>query len=124
MRSCYVFGHGLPDWWERWYFLSEVGAASDADSDADGLSNYQEYLTGTDPLDPWSCFDILLLLNSVPRQVVLTWPSTSNRTYRIEVADDATHFRLFRQAIPATPPQNRETVSRVGEKQYFRTVAE
>ena len=47
---------GFPDWWERWYFLSETSASPHADSDADGMSNLQEYLTGTDPLDPASRF--------------------------------------------------------------------
>jgi hypothetical protein len=115
---------GLPDWWERWYFLSEVGAAKDADVDGDGMTNYQEYLTGTDPLNSASRFDMQILLDSVPRQVALTWPSFTNRTYRIEVSDDALQFRLQRAGIPGTPPQNRETVSMVGDKQYFRVVAE
>lgn len=117
-------GDGLPDWWERWYFLSEVGAAKDADADGDGMNNYQEYLTGTDPLDSASRFNMQILLDSVPRQFALTWPSNTNRTYRIEVSDDATQFRLQRAGILGTPPQNRETVSMVGDKQFFRVVAE
>ena len=117
-------GDGLPDWWERWYFLSETAASRDADSDGDGLSNYQEYLTGTDPTNPASCFNMRLLLDSGPRQVMLTWPSTTNRTYRIEVSEDTAQFRLHRQGIVATPPQNTENVSMAADKQYFRVVAE
>jgi hypothetical protein len=65
-----------------------------------------------------------LALDAIPRQAVLTWPSATNRTYRIEVSDDALNFRLHRMGIPATPPQNRETVSMFGDKQYFRVAAE
>jgi len=117
-------GDGLPDWWERWYFLSEVDASRDADADGDGMSNYQEYLTGTDPRNAGSRFDMHVLLDATPRQVAITWPSVTNRTYRIEVSDDARQFRPYRQGVPATPPQNREIVSMVGDKQYFRVAAE
>ncbi len=115
---------GLPDWWERWYFLSEVGAARDVDSDGDGMSNYQEYLVGTDPLNFSSRFDMHAVLDASPRQAILIWPSTSNRTYRIEVSDDLSTFHLHRQEIVATPPQNCETVAMERNKQYFRVLAE
>lgn len=117
-------GDGLPDWWERWYFLSEVEASCAADADGDGLSNYQEYLTGMDPVNAASRFDMHLALDAVPRQAVLTWPSATNCTYRIEVSDDLKTFRTLLTGVAATPPQNRQTVSMFGDKQYFRVVAE
>jgi hypothetical protein len=117
-------GDGLPDWWERWYFLSEVVASRTVDADGDGMSNYQEYLTGTDPVNAASRFDMQLAMDAIPRQAVLTWPSATNRTYRIEVSDDAMNFRFHRGGISATPPQNRETVSMIGDKQYYRVAAE
>lgn len=115
---------GLPDWWERWYFLSEISAEAGADTDGDGMNNYREYLTGTDPLDPRSRFDLRLVLDSVPGQAVLSWPSASNRTYRIEVSDGPAAFRLYRGGIAASPPQNTQTVSAIGDCQFFRVVAE
>ncbi len=42
--------NGLPDWWEMKYF-GHLGNDADADSDADGLTNMQEYENGTDPTD-------------------------------------------------------------------------
>jgi hypothetical protein len=44
-------GDGLPDWWETDHF-GDLSQNSQGDHDGDGLSNYQEYLQGTDPMDP------------------------------------------------------------------------
>lgn len=117
-------GDGLPDWWERWYFLSETAASRDADSDGDGMTNYQEYLTGTDPTNPASRFAMRAVLDSVPSQAAISWPSTTNRTYRIEVSSDLKSFQTLRPGILATPPQNTESVPVQGGKQFFRVVAE
>ena len=45
-------GDGLPDRWEQQYFGSATGANPTADSDGDGRSNLQEFLDGTNPLNP------------------------------------------------------------------------
>jgi len=39
---------GLPDLWELQWF-GDLSLAADADPDGDGLSNYNEYITGTNP---------------------------------------------------------------------------
>jgi hypothetical protein len=52
-------GDGIPDSWMIQHFGHPTGLASDHsraqdDADGDGMSNLQEYLGGTDPLDPQS----------------------------------------------------------------------
>ena len=53
-------GDGLPDSWELQYFSSvnDPQAAPNADPDGDGFNNLQEYLAGTNPLDPNSYLKI------------------------------------------------------------------
>lgn len=41
---------GLPDWWEKLYFGAITGAVASADTDADGLTNLEEYMYRTNPL--------------------------------------------------------------------------
>ena len=43
-------GNGLPDYWEQKYF-PQGGADPNADEDGDGITNLQEYRSGTDPTD-------------------------------------------------------------------------
>lgn len=43
---------GIPDWWENKYFPNPQACDPNADDDGDGLTNLEEYLARTDPLDP------------------------------------------------------------------------
>ena len=56
-------GDGIPDSWMLQNFGHPTGLAADHsraqdDPDGDGMSNLQEYLAGTNPLDPQSCLKL------------------------------------------------------------------
>ncbi len=42
----------LPDWWE-WRYFHSLAVDPNTDSDQDGYTNMQEYLNGSDPVDPF-----------------------------------------------------------------------
>ncbi|HXJ59478.1 MAG TPA: immunoglobulin domain-containing protein, partial [Verrucomicrobiae bacterium] len=82
------FDHdGLPDLYEQSIGLNTNNAADAfTDLDHDGVSNYQEYLAGTDPLDPLSYLRVdEEIENSL---TTILFPAGSNRTYTVEYTDD------------------------------------
>lgn len=117
-------GDGLPDWWERWHFLSETAASASADSDSDGQNNAIEYLTGFDPNNAVSRFDARLAIDSRSGGCALRWPSAEGRTYRIEASEDCKNWSPLLQNIAATPPENEYTAPVDAQHRFFRVVVE
>src|SRR6185437_5757825 len=72
---------GLPDAWEMQYFGTLAYGAND-DPDHDGLSNYQEYIAGTNPSNANSVLRVTEI-NAASGQVNLTWNSVAGKTYTI-----------------------------------------
>jgi len=79
-------GDGMPDIWETANDLSPTANDANDDYDGDGLSNLQEYLAGTDPLDS-SSYLRLDAVNS-PNGVRLTFRAVAGRSYRIQFRDE------------------------------------
>jgi hypothetical protein len=101
-------GDGLPDIWEDHYFPG-TGANPEDDADGDGVSNLDEYLAGTDPIDPDSLFAIVTVAFG-PEGNTIQWSSIEGRAYRILRADtlspDGSGFEIIQYGVAATPPLN------------------
>jgi hypothetical protein len=73
----------LPDDWEQANGLDSANSGDAlADADADGGSNLQEYLAGTNPRSASSA--LLLVATRSGDRIVLQFPSVAGRLYRIE----------------------------------------
>lgn len=64
-------GGGMPDAWQAAYFGS-IGQNSAGDFDGDGVSNLDEFLEGTDPIDPRSFNPRLRIQAALHGQVLAT----------------------------------------------------
>lgn len=77
---------GLPDDWERAYLLDNVQFTDISqinpgdDPDGDGLTNFQEFLAGTNPFDPSSLVEFEIV-NKRNGYVQLSFPAERGRSY-------------------------------------------
>jgi hypothetical protein len=69
--------------WLQSYGLPTAASATYADSDSDGMNNWQEWICGTDPTNSLSVLTMLAPSNSVSGLTV-NWQGVSNRTYFLE----------------------------------------
>jgi len=71
--------------WARQYGLPTDGSADYVDSDGDGMSNWQEFIAGTDPTNAAS---VLQMTSVVPEPglnwVVVKWQSVNTRNYYLQ----------------------------------------
>lgn len=96
---------GMPDTFEdRYGFDLNSDLDADIDSDHDGLSNYGEFLAGTDPRNPASAF----MVDAVPGAgVTVRWPSVPNRVYSVQRTINLdVPFGAAIGGLTSTPPVN------------------
>jgi hypothetical protein len=76
-------GDGLPDWWEIQYGLNP-NVSNSVPSDADGMTDYEEYIADTDPTNFLSFFPTAWLTN-LPGGVraIVVDPTSTARVYHI-----------------------------------------
>jgi CotH kinase protein/Lamin Tail Domain/Chitobiase/beta-hexosaminidase C-terminal domain/Immunoglobulin domain/Bacterial TSP3 repeat len=77
---------GLPDAWEAAYgFATNNAANATLDSDGDGMSNWQEYVAGTDPTNALSYLKIDSL--TAAGGATISFGTIANKTYTVHYTD-------------------------------------
>ena len=113
--------------WLAAHSLPSDGSADYADSDGDGMNNWQEYVAGTDPTDSNSFLSITAISNLPPSGVmgfVIQWSSITGKWYSLDRSTNLLSIPPFdfnvRSNIPSTPPLNTETDTTIqGQGPYF-----
>jgi hypothetical protein len=80
--------------WLKQYGLASNGSADFADSDGDGMNNWQEWLAGTDPTSNLSALK-MEAPSIESSQVALHWQSEPNRIYFIQKSTNLTATSRF-----------------------------
>ncbi|MBN1675367.1 MAG: right-handed parallel beta-helix repeat-containing protein [Kiritimatiellae bacterium] len=116
---------GVPDTWEQSFFGGPTNAEAEADSDGDTFSNWAEWLSGSDPTNGASVFQISDADAPVTQGLtILRWPSISNRVYSVEFTTNLVTdpFAPLVTNLVATPAENvyTDTVHGAEETLFYR----
>ena len=89
-------GNGISDSWEKYYFGSAPASRTQStDTDGDGMSDYAEFIAGTNPTNADSKLVFLSAAFQTNKLFQLQWAAIPGRLYQVEAATLLT---------PATPP--------------------
>jgi hypothetical protein len=113
--------NGIPDDWEMRWFGAITNVSAATDSDGDGLNDYCEYLSGTDPLDPFSCIALFVTAPSLPS---FSWYGASNAIYDVLRATDLNGvFTPLATNLPSILPITDFTdFSATGQVYFYRVL--
>jgi hypothetical protein len=90
------------------------------DTDGDGLNDREEFLAGTDPSDPESCFRLSGVFRQEEGSFVLSWNPVEGRTYRIfKMMDFFKTPVLIQNGIAYPQSSYTDTVNFVEQPQGF-----
>ena len=100
---------GMDDPWESDHglHLHDPPHAS-ADHDADGMSNHQEYMAGTDPSDATSYLKVDRI--AVSGEARIEFQAAANTTYTVQYKERAEATEWHKLADVAASPESRKVV--------------
>jgi subtilisin family serine protease len=79
--------NGISDAWEKYYFGSVAASRTQlTDSDGDGMSDYAEFIAGTNPTNPASKLVLLSATLQTNKHFQLQWAAIPGRLYQVEAS--------------------------------------
>ena len=109
--------------WAQYSYIPFGTSITNADTDGDASTDYEEFVAGTDPLNAIQCFQITNLYPIVSNNFLLSWYSVEDRFYSIESSTNLmSGFDVIVSNISATPPVNTYSVGLTNVPTYFRIV--
>lgn len=117
--------NGIPDAYELEKFgVLDFTRHQDTDTDQDGLSDWAEFIAGTDPVNPPPPFRLTARPSGL-NLIQLSWPSVPNHTYRVHASSNAVVWLPVSDWLAATGTNTTYTLatSTNGTTRFFRVEA-
>ncbi|MBP9900175.1 MAG: S8 family serine peptidase [Verrucomicrobia bacterium] len=117
--------NAIPDGWEVQQFGTLTAQRTPTtDTDGDGLSDWAEFVAGTDPNNPPPPFR-LTAQRFGGNFVQLSWPSVTNHSYRIHASSNAVSWSPFSDWFSAMAPNTSYLLATTtnGAAKFFRVEA-
>jgi hypothetical protein len=114
--------NGISDAWENYYFGSAgTNRTQFTDSDGDGMSDYAEFIAGTNPTNAASRFIFLSAAVQTNRLVQLQWAAVPGRLYQLENSTDLVNWTPLTGWLQASASlMSYSGTNAVSGSQYFR----
>ncbi|QHI68807.1 hypothetical protein [Tichowtungia aerotolerans] len=118
----------LPDYWEMAYFSGRTNADPSGNADSDSLSNQQEYIADTDPLDGGSSLEITDVSHN-GNTVTVAWKGGVESVQYLEIANALSGTgpiwtRIYTNLPPTASSENFQHESAANPVQFYRIRAE
>jgi hypothetical protein len=111
--------------WLQQYGLLTDGSADSIDNDGDGLNNWQEWRTATDPTNALSVLKMLTISNDVSASAI-AWQSVSGVRYVLERSGDlgapSAFSTLATNLVGQAGTTSFTDTNAIGSGQYFYRV--
>jgi hypothetical protein len=92
--------HGTPvPWLISYGFIANYTNAELLDPDKDGMPNWKEYWSNTNPTNAASVFKIKQLIRQPDGRFRITFSSSTNRLYRVQGSADLTNWQIIQDNI-------------------------
>ena len=95
--------NGISDAWEQQMF-NEVSTNRTqlTDTDGDGMTDYAEFIAGTDPKNTNSVLELMPPASQPDGNLRFDWPSVPGRAYRLAASTDLVNWTPLSDWVPAT----------------------
>jgi len=114
--------NGISDLWEQAFFGSvSANRSQQTDSDGDGMTDYAEFIAGTDPNSPISRPRLKVTLTNAG-VCRLQWPSAAGEQFRVHSSSDLITWVPFSAWLQATGAVSSIDISlsSIGPRAFFR----